>query len=188
MTKTGIDTASLQAAIIPALGVVPPSKSASHSSNRRAPRRSAAIDDATESTQASMRMGASSVVMGRLRLGDGAADFQVNGVKRNLAHDLKPARFEQTARSPIRAPHVHGADAVSALIHKAKIEQSVEHLAAKAVSPQGLVPNPDWNAKHLLARPDFGTVEVHPLEAHFADRARAGLEVDREEEATLRHI
>src|SRR5207237_8434756 len=58
MTKTGIDTASLQAAIIPALGVVPPSKRASHSSNRRAPPRSAASDDATESTQASTRMGA----------------------------------------------------------------------------------------------------------------------------------
>src|SRR2546430_12410123 len=58
MPKTGIDTASLQGAIIPALGVVPPSKSASHSSNRRAPPRSAASDDATESTQASMRMGA----------------------------------------------------------------------------------------------------------------------------------
>src|SRR2546430_15377663 len=58
MPKTGIDTASLQGAIIPALGVVPPSKSASHSSNRRAPPRSAASDDATESTQASTRIGA----------------------------------------------------------------------------------------------------------------------------------
>src|SRR5437764_14437404 len=58
MTKTGIDTTSLHAAIIPALGVGPPSKRASHSSNRRAPPRSAASDDATESTQASTRMGA----------------------------------------------------------------------------------------------------------------------------------
>ncbi|MDP9179138.1 MAG: hypothetical protein M3O61_15790 [Gemmatimonadota bacterium] len=43
MTKTGIDTVALQAAIIPALGVVPPSKSAWHSSNRRAPPSSAAL-------------------------------------------------------------------------------------------------------------------------------------------------
>jgi hypothetical protein len=62
MTKTGIDTAALHAAIIPALGVVPPSKSASHSSNRCAPPRSAASDDATESTQASTRIGASRVM------------------------------------------------------------------------------------------------------------------------------
>src|SRR5688572_11431433 len=62
MTKIGTDTAALQAAIIPALGVVPPSKSASHSSSRRAPPRSAASDDATESTQASTRIGALSAV------------------------------------------------------------------------------------------------------------------------------
>jgi len=62
MTKTGIDTASVQAAIIPALGVVPPSNSAAHNSNLRAPPRSAATADATESTQASTRIGASSVV------------------------------------------------------------------------------------------------------------------------------
>src|SRR5687767_8448122 len=62
MTKTGIDTVAVQAPIIPALGVEPPSKSASHSSNRRAPPRSAASDDATESTQASTRIGASPAV------------------------------------------------------------------------------------------------------------------------------
>src|SRR6185503_496249 len=67
MTKMGIDTAALHAAIIPALGVVPPSNSASHNSNRRAPPRSAARDDATESTQASTRTGASSVITGHQR-------------------------------------------------------------------------------------------------------------------------
>src|SRR5690349_18954550 len=57
ITNRGMRTAAFTAAIIPALGVVPPSYRLSHSSRRPAPPRSAATADSTESTQASTSIG-----------------------------------------------------------------------------------------------------------------------------------
>jgi hypothetical protein len=56
MTKTSILTAALTALMRPALGVMPPSLNALHSSMRLAPPFSAAIADSTESTQISRFM------------------------------------------------------------------------------------------------------------------------------------
>ena len=54
--KMGIPMRARHPAIVPALGVVPPSIRLSHNSTRPAPPASAARADSTESMQASMRM------------------------------------------------------------------------------------------------------------------------------------
>src|SRR5437867_10166534 len=55
ITNTGMRRRARHSAIVPALGVVPPSIRLSHSSTRLAPPASAATAEGTESTQASMR-------------------------------------------------------------------------------------------------------------------------------------
>src|SRR5436190_14449642 len=99
ITNTGMRTDALTAAIMPALGVVPPSCSASHSSRRPAPPRSAATADSTESTQASTRT---------VRLG--GSDKQI---LRFPQDDRRPSATDRRRRTSTRqelrvVPRVHG--------------------------------------------------------------------------------